>query len=245
MASFTLFDLSNHQVVIERGLQAAGFSIERAQVGARPGVLVVASREGRAVTCVTRPGRQGPQVEVSTPWTGVPVELSLRPELAGESIDKLLGMTVDLKVNDVAFDRRFVIEAAPPAVAPRLLSESARAALMSLPSSDEGPVLRLREGVLSVVWRGEPDAVALTDVASTLVAMAQTGEAMVEGFDAALGVGPFRAGDGAHATVDPRARESAQRVLVGARRRAVAFLSTAAIAGAGFLAAVLAGARLH
>lgn len=245
MAAFTSFDLSSHQVVIEHALRDAGFTVERADLDAKSGVVVDATRDGRAVSCHVRPERQGAWLEMSIAWTGVPVVLSLRPELAGEAFDKLLGMTVDLKVNDRAFDTRFVIEAAPPAVAPRLLVDSVRAALMALPSSDEGPVLRLGDGRLVVAWRAEPDAATLRDIAAMLASMAQAGDAMVEGFDAVLGVGPFRAGDGGHATVDPHARESGQRAITAAHRRAVAFLSTAAIAGAGFLAAVLSGARLH
>jgi hypothetical protein len=201
--------------------------------------VLIGERDGWTVTCTLRDELAGsPSTEVRCVAEGVPVELTLRPELVGEGFDKLLGMTVDQPVGDVEFDRVFVIASAPRSVAASLLLAPMREKLSALPRSSDGPSLSLKNGEIVLRWWGEPDSdhiVAGLEVVSELHRLHRQ---MVEG-DGTFGHGPFRQGAAGDRAIDPSARATAWERFAAARRRTATVLTAAAIAGVGFLAAVI------
>lgn len=185
--------------------------------------------------------RQPPRTTVILDAPGVPVELTLRPELAGEGFDKLLGMTVDAEVGDPEFDQRFVIEAAPAEAARQVLIVPVRRALMLFPHDHEFPRVRLGEGMLSLTWGGLVDPMRLQHALDALTLLRSRAGELHEGLrDVALGH-VFRQGEGLEQKVDPRHRELARTKLRGAKARAVVFIGSTVAAGLGFLATVLLG----
>lgn len=235
------------ETVTRHALSEAGYEAG-VDPAAEPNDCVVLARKGDHVIEVrVRPhGKHSAWTELRARSAGVPVELSVRPELAGEGIDKLLGMTVDLEVGDAGFDGRFVVEAAPARVARTMLRDELRAALSWLPPSDDGPVLRVSDGVAAVGYRAEPDGGSLTAALRALELAVEAHASLHEGVDDAVSAGPFRQGAGGDGAVDPRAREEGRERLRKARRRAVAVMAGAATVGVGFLTSVLLGGRfLH
>ncbi|MBI5514632.1 MAG: hypothetical protein HY909_12730 [Deltaproteobacteria bacterium] len=176
-------------------------------------------------------------VRVACP--GAPVELTLRPELTGEGIDKLLGMTVDEELGDPAFDRRFVVETAPREVAPKLLGRGVRKHLMALAITDESPLLTLREGELLLQWKGEPEPAMVAPAVEAALGIREAAGELQEGIFAAQGHTPFRqdAGDGLR--VDPRARSAARSRISRSRRRIVTVVGALAVTSAGIIAGLL------
>ena len=201
--------------------------------------VIVGERDGVTLTCTLRDELTGgPSTEVRCPAEGVPVELTLRPELVGEGFDKLLGMTVDQLVGDAEFDRVFVIASAPRSVAAALLPGPVREKISALPRSSDGPALALRDGEFVLRWWAEPDSDHLTAGVEIVAAMHELHRQMVEG-DGAFGHGPFRQGAAGDRAIDPAARATAWQRFAQARRRTATVLAAAAIAGVGFLAAVI------
>jgi hypothetical protein len=201
--------------------------------------VIVAERGASTITCTLVDERTGPaSTEVRCRADGVPIELTLRPELVGEGFDKLLGMTVDQLVGDVEFDRVFVIAAAPRSVVGALLQSSVREKIAALPRTTEGPALRLSDGELVLRWWGEPDSDHLRAGVEVVCALATLHGQMVEG-DGSFAHGPFRQGSAGDRAIDPGARASAWERFAQARRRTATVLTAAAIAGVGFLAAVI------
>ena len=97
------------------------------QPSGRDGLVFVGEREGLSVTVrLAGLGSRAVRTAVVVEATGSPVELTLRPELAGERLDKVLGMTVDAEVGHREFDDRFVIEAAPVEAARKVLTVQGR-----------------------------------------------------------------------------------------------------------------------
>lgn len=207
----------------------------------RNGALSVHLTRGEHVVAVeVRSGLVGgPRWEVTALRGGAAAELSVRPELAGEGFDKLLGLTLDLPTGDAAFDARFVVEAAPVAVAGHLLVGDLRACLMSLPRSDEGPVLRVTADALSLRWVGglarDRAAHLLGAVFDCLERCRALHEAMLQPNVQA----PFRASSGGASAVDPGSRAEARARIGRARRKAAAFIATTAVAAAAFLASAI------
>lgn len=223
-----------------RALRAAGLTLTREPEGLTDRRAVLAGRrDGWAVTCTLRDELAGaPSTEVRCRADGVPVELTLRPELAGEAFDKLVGMTIDQPVGDAEFDRAFVIASAPRSVAAALLPAPLREKLAALPRSSDGPALSIRDCEIVLRWWAEPDSDHLTAGVEVVAALHRAHRQMVEG-DGAFGHGPFRQGAAGDREIDPSARATAWQRFAQARRRTVTVLATAAIAGVGFLAAVI------
>ncbi|MBK8694805.1 MAG: hypothetical protein IPN17_21625 [Deltaproteobacteria bacterium] len=223
-----------------RGLRDAGFTLVSEPdglIGRR--AVMVGERDGWTVTCTLRDDRTGfPSTEVRCRAEGVPVELTLRPELVGEGFDKLLGMTVDQLVGDPEFDRVFVIASAPRSVASSLLLAPLREKLSALPRSSEGPALSLKHGEIVLRWWAEPDSDHLAAGIEVVAGMHRLHRQMVEG-DGAFGHGPFRQGAAGDRAIDPTARETAWQRFAQARRRTATVLTAATLAGVGFLAAVI------
>lgn len=190
----------------------------------------------------TRPLVGAPKWRLSAMRSGAAAELSLRPELAGEALDKLFGMTLDLETGDRRFDRRFVVEAAPAAVARHLLDVELRGALMALPASDAGPTLRVDGATLTVAWEGDVTAEVLAAVLHGVYGCLDRCRALHEAL-AAGGDAPFRASSGGSAAVDPASRADARARIGRARRKAAAFVATAGMVGVAFLATVVTGGR--
>ncbi len=170
---------------------------------------------------------------------GIPVELKLRPELAGEGIDKVLGMTVDAEVGDAAFDARFVVEAAPHEAARQLLIAPVRAALLAMPSDHAFPIVGLRDGLAAITWAREPDPVTLTNALEALEQIRVRASELHEGMRGLTTGAVFRQGSGGEQTVDPGEREAARTRFKSARARAVVFIGSAVATGIGFLASVI------
>ena len=213
-------------------------------VGATPradGVQVqVALGEHLVELTTTRSPLRATRWRLSALRSGAAAELSVRPELAGEGIDKLLGMTLDLDTGDAPFDARFVIEAAPAEVMRHLLHADLRAAMLALPRSDEGPTLKVDASGASLAWDDRCGIEALTAALRAMFDTLERCRALHETLasrDAPRA--PFRASAGGHAAVDPEARSAARSRIQRARARAAAVVATAAMAGAAFLASVL------
>ncbi|MDO9018199.1 MAG: hypothetical protein Q8S73_14735 [Deltaproteobacteria bacterium] len=223
-----------------RAMQLAGLTVTHEPAGpAQRQAVIEAGRDGWTVRCTLRDElTAGPSVEVRCRAEGVPVELTLRPELVGEGFDKLLGMTVDQLVGDPDFDRVFVVASAPRSVAASLLSGPVREQLSALPRSTEGPTLSLKNGEIVLRWRAEPDAEHIGVGVAVISSMHALHRQMVEG-DGAFGLGPFRQGAAGDRAIDPSARATAWQGFLHARRRTATVLTAAAIAGVGFLAAVI------
>lgn len=231
---------SFHIDAVARALHQSGLAVTALPAGLTDRRAVFeASGEDCLVTVTLRDERTGPpSVEVTCRVVGVPVELTLRPELVGEGIDKLMGMTVDQLVGDADFDRDFVIASAPRSIAASLLTTTVREQLTALPRSSEGPSLTMKDGAITLRWWAEPlvdHVVAGLSVVSTL---REVHRQMVEG-DGAFGGGPFRQGAAGDRAVDPTARATAWQRFAAARRRTAAVLTAATVAGVGFLAAVI------
>jgi hypothetical protein len=222
------------------GLRAAGLALTAEPEGLTDRrAIFEGERDGWTVRCSLRDELTGPaSTEIRGGAEGVPVELTVRPELVGEGFDKLMGMTVDQLVGDADFDRAFVIASAPRSVAASLLLAPLRAQIAALPRTSEGPALSLKNGEVVLRWWGEPDAEHVAAGVEVVFALHQLHRQMVEG-DGAFGHGPFRQGAAGDRAVDPAARASAWQRFAHARRRTATVLAAAALAGVGFLAAVI------
>ncbi len=208
----------------------------------RDGLILTGTRGGVTVTVrVTGVGSRAVRTTALVEAAGAPVELSLRPELAGERLDKALGMTVDVEVGDAAFDARFVVEAAPAEAARKVLPPAARGALLAFPMDDESPRVRLGEGMASVTWAREPDPALLQHALTALGAIVEEARALHEGLRDVAPGHAFRQDAGDARKVDPREREAARSKLRGAKARAVVVIGSAVAAGVGFLATVILG----
>ncbi len=223
-----------------RALRVAGLTLSEAPDGlVDRRAVMVGERDGRVVTCTLRNELAGlPSTEVRCHAEGVPMELTLRPELVGEGFDKLIGMTVDQLVGDAEFDRVFVIASAPRSIAASLLQAAVREKIAALPRSAEGPTLTLREGDISLRWLALPDSDHLTLGVEIVEAVRQLQQQFVEG-DGSFGAGPFRQGAAGDRAIDPDARATAWQRFAVARQRTRAVLTAATLAGVGFLAAVI------
>jgi hypothetical protein len=222
------------------GLREAGLTVTKEPDGLTDRRAVFeCGRDDWTMTCALRDERAGsPSTEIRCAADGVPVELTVRPELVGEGFDKLIGMTVDQLVGDADFDREFVIASAPRSVAASLLTAATRERLAALPRTSEGPALSLKHGEVVLRWWGEPDAAHVAAGAAVVAELRGLHRAMVEG-DGVSGHGPFRQGAAGDRAVDPEARATAWQRFAHARRRTATVLAAAAIAGVGFLAAVI------
>lgn len=203
------------------------------------GVRVLLARGEHTVDVRMHLSRSGLTLwRISARRAGAAVELSVRPELAGEGIDKLLGMTLDLDTGDARFDARFVVEAAPAAVTNHLLDADLRAVMLCLPTSDEGPTLHVDPSTVTLAWEGRLSgddlAAALRGVFDLLDRCRALHEALAEG----AGAAPFRALSSGAAAVDPSSRDAARARIGRAHRKATAFVATAAMVGAALLASV-------
>lgn len=222
--------------------EVCGLRLLSLQPHGRDGLTLVSEGGGVTVTVrVAGVGSRAVRTSVAIEAAGIPVELSLRPELAGERLDKALGMTVDAEVGDRDFDARFVIESAPVEAARKVLAPVVRGALMAFPIDDESPRVRLGEGAASVTWGREPDPALLQHALTALVALREEARALHEGLrDVAVGHA-FRQDGGDAQKVDPREREAARSKLRGAKARAAVVVGSAIAAGIGFLATVILG----
>jgi hypothetical protein len=200
--------------------------------------LLIARGDHTADLRVTRALVGASRWRLSAHRSGASAELLVRPELAGEGLDKLLGMTIDLDTGDAAFDARFVTEAAPPAVARHVLDGALRAAMLALPVSDDGPALRLDDRTLAVAWTGSVGVDALASVIASFFDALEQCRALHEALGAS-GLAPFRESSGGSAAVDPATRADARARIGRARRKAVAFVASAAVVAAAFLASVV------
>jgi hypothetical protein len=205
-------------------------------------LVCVGAFDGLAVAVQwSAPGQRTATTRVVARYEGTPFELKLRPELAGESIDKILGMTVDVEVGDKNFDARFVIEAAPPAAARQVLDAAAREALSRIPITDDSPAVVVQNGEISITWRGAPDPVRVEAALQAARAMHTNATNLREGLGESQSHGPFRQGGAIERVVDPFAREAARTRLRKARARVAMVIGTATLTGVGFLATVILG----
>jgi hypothetical protein len=212
------------------------------QAHGRDGLVFVGDRLGVAVTIrLAGLGSRAVRTAVLVEATGSPVELTLRPELAGERLDKALGMTVDAEVGDRVFDDRFVIESAPVEAARKVLTAPVREALLAFPLDDDSPRVRLGEGIASIAWGREPDPSLLQHALGALVALRDEARALHEGLREVSKGMVFRQDGGDAQKVDPREREAARSKLRSAKARAVVVIGSAVAAGIGFLATVILG----
>ncbi len=208
-------------------------------------VALVGDRNGVALTLrVKGIGKRSLRTTLVLDAPGIPVDLRLRPELAGEGFDKVLGMTVDAEVGDAAFDARFVVEAAPLEAARQLLVAPVRRALLAIPCDHEFPLVALREGMASITWAREPDPVMLQHAVDALEQIRQRARELREGLRDFTPGAVFRQGGGADQTVDPQEREAARSRFKSAKARAVVVIGSAAVAGIGFIASVILGQSL-
>lgn len=208
-------------------------------------VILLGDHDGVPVTIrVAGVGKRQVRSTVIVDAPGIPVELRVRPELAGEGFDKALGMTVDAEVGDPEFDARFVVEAAPIEAARQLLIAPVRAALMAIPRDHELPLVALREGRLSLTWGGEPDAAMLAQAIEVLAQIRGRAGELREGLrDLAVGA-VFRQTQGGERNVDPGEREAARTRLRSARTRVLVVIGSSAAAGLGFIVSVILGHAL-
>jgi hypothetical protein len=183
--------------------------------------------------------RRAPRTVLSLDTPGVVIDLSVRPELSGERIDKALGMTVDIEVGDAVFDQRFVVEACPAEVVPVVLTRRARAAMMAVRCDHEYPKIEVRQGTASFVWGALPDPATLQHALSTLVAIREEICALREGTRTLTAGHAFRHVEAGAETVDPSERDSARTRLRRARTRVAMVLGSAVVTGVGFLATVI------
>lgn len=223
-----------------RALRVAGLTLTEAPDGlVDRRAVMVGERDGRTVTCTLRNELAGvPSTEIRCRAQGVPIELTVRPELVGEGFDKLLGMTVDQLVGDAEFDRAFVIASAPRSIASSLLQASVREKIAALPRSAEGPTLSLKDGEVSLRWLALPDSDHLTVGLEIVETVLHLHRQLVEG-DGSFGAGPFRQGAAGDRAIDPEARATAWQRFANARKRTRTVLAAAALTGVGFLAAVI------
>ncbi|MFO0627607.1 MAG: hypothetical protein U0325_18510 [Polyangiales bacterium] len=225
--------------LLHAAAEALGAAVVRNEL--QKGALTVHLARGEHVVAVeVRSGRVGGlRWEVTALRGGAAAELSVRPELAGEGFDKLLGMTLDLPTGDAAFDERFVIEAAPAAVASHLLGGDLRACLMALPRSDDGPALRITADALSLRWAGDFDRDLAVHLLRAVFDCLERCRALHDAMLASAAQAPFRASSGGAAAVDPGSRAEARARIGRARRKAAAFIATTAVAAAAFLASAI------
>lgn len=205
-------------------------------------VALVGDRDGVTLTLrVQGVGKRSVRTTLVLDAPGIPVDLKLRPELAGEGFDKALGMTVDAEVGDPAFDARFVVEAAPHEAARQLLVAPVRRALLAIPSDHEFPIAALRDGFASITWAREPDPMMLTHALEALEQIRLRARELREGLRDVVPGAVFRQGSGAEQTVDPGEREAARSRFKSAKARAVVVIGSAVAAGVGFIVSVIFG----
>ena len=154
-------------------------------------------------------------------------------------------MTVDHEVGDPAFDPKFVIEACPMEMARELLTHPVRRALLELPRDAEYPRMTLREGELTISWRGDASDEAVTGVFEAASLLHEKARELRESGPSASDASPFRAVVVTERVVNPTARERARTLVKGARRRAAWVLSTTGLVSAAALAAALLGSGAH
>lgn len=208
----------------------------------RDAVLLIGEREGVSLTLrVKGIGTRSVRTVLALAAQGVPVELVLRPELAGEGLDKALGMTVDVEVGDAEFDARFVVEAAPVESARQLLVAPVRRALMAIPVDHEFPRLGICEGAASITWGREPDPVMLAHALEALEQVRLRACELREGSRELVPGAVFRQGAGTDQTVDPQEREVALSQVRGAKVRTLVVIGSAAMAAFGFIVSVIVG----
>lgn len=208
----------------------------------REGLMLTGLHEGTSVRLgVTGIGSHTVQSTLLADAPHCPVELTLRPELTGERLDKALGMTIDTEVGDRSFDARFVIESAPAEAARRLLAPEVRNALLAFPEDDRSPKVCLRAGMASVRWHHEPDPLLLQHALTALTVLVDNARSLHEGVRDETTRHAFRRdGDEAH-KIDPHAREAARMKLKTARARTIVLIGSAIATGIGFLATVILG----
>ncbi len=221
----------------------AGYSVTEAP--AAPGDWSLLARRPNArhalrVAGSKRLGALGYSVE--THLDPVAVELSVRPELVGEWVDKVLGITVDTEVGDPGFDRQFVVGCAPSEAAPTLLSATVRQGLRTLAGCVATPTLTLRrDGWLRLEWEGSCGPTSLGAALEVVGEVASAAEGLFEGVAEGTVHGPFRAGSGGHRAIDPQVRERDRLRLAAGTRRFVTLVTTAAVVAGGVVAGVIAG----
>lgn len=213
--------------------------------GVSNGPFLRGERGGMPLSLRMFEGLRGEVRRLSVLCPGVSVELSVRPELAGERIDKVLGMTIDHEVGDPAFDPKFVIEACPMEMARELLTNTVRRALLELPRDAEYPRLSLRDGELTISWRGEASDEAVTGVFEAASVVHEKARELRETGPAVSEASPFRTVVTTERAVNPTARERARSLVKGARRRATLVLSTTGLVSVAAIAAALFGGGAH
>jgi hypothetical protein len=225
--------------LLHAAAEALGAAVVRDEL--HKGALTVHLARGEHIVAVEVRGGLvgGPRWEVSALRGGAAAELSVRPELAGEGFDKLLGLTLDLPTGDAPFDARFVVEAAPAAVAGHLLGADLRACLMALPRSDDGPAFRVTADALSLRWAGGLDRALAVHLLRAFFDCLDRCRALHEALLQSPGHAPFRASSGGASAVDPGSRAEARARIGRARRKAAAFIATTAVAAAAFLASAI------
>ncbi|MBL8605114.1 MAG: hypothetical protein JNK72_24505 [Myxococcales bacterium] len=206
---------------LSQSLASLGYTVDRCDEQPRR-LDVLAHRGRRWLSMTVTRGLFSTQVTVALEGDPSVVELTVRPELVGESLDKLFGVTVDTNVGDVDFDGRFVVASAPADAATKLLPARVRAALRALPAGDGGPVLRVADSVVSLRYEGPADVGTLLGVLGAVEATADAADALYEGTREAVDHGAFRSTAALDRAVDPRAREADRRAL---RRTRLKFAS--------------------
>jgi hypothetical protein len=205
-------------------------------------LLLVGERDGATLTLrIEGVGKRTTRSTLSVDAPGISVDLEVRPELAGELFDKVLGMTVDVEVGDDAFDRRFVVEAAPRETARQLLAAPVRNALMSLAHDHECPFVTVREGSASITWNALPDDDTLRAALDVVSELRGRVAELREGMRGLTHGVVFREVGGDAQTVDPGERIADRTRIRGARTRAVVVIGSAALAAVGFIASVVLG----
>lgn len=224
-------------------LEAAGYVVGDEKTVGYSGreCVVYGDKEGfGVVVSVHRDLQRGVWTELGAFCSGVAVELTVRPELPGEWIDKLLGITLDVRVGDRDFDAAFVVEAVSERVARKVLGSVIRAGLMKLPEEHGGPVLRLFDGKIIVGYGAEPGesfGAALEVIERVHEVYATLHEAPGE----VENVGAFRTAGQGEAGVDPVSVAMGREKLRQARRRARAVAFGAIAVGAGIILSALLG----
>jgi hypothetical protein len=240
--------MKKHEIVVhaaarlEAVAQVCGLQPLTLRPEGRDGCALIGTREGRTwAVQVSGIGTRSTRSTVTLQAAGTPVELSLRPELPGERLDKALGMTVDVEVGDRDFDARFVVEAAPVEAARKVLPPSVRGALLAFPHDDDSPRLRLGDGRASLSWSREPDPTLLLHALTALAELVDEARSLHEGLRDVGAGHAFRQDGGDAQKVDPREREAARSRFKGAKARAVVVIGSAVAAGLGFIATVILG----
>lgn len=242
MASLNEQFLNNYAIRLESIVGFCGVRRLAITLEGRDTVVFVGERNGLTLTLrIKNPASSSVVTTVLLDAPGIPVDLKIRPELAGEGFDKILGMTVDAEVGDPDFDARFVVEAAPYEAARQLLVGPVRRALMAIPSDHEYPLVILRDGIASITCARDVNPVLLTHALEALEQIRLRALELREGLrDVAPGA-VFRQGSGVDQTVDPSEREAARSRFKQAKARAVVVIGSAVAAGIGFIVSVVFG----